>query len=292
MVSRPSRSKPPAMRLDLSDATAKLARARVHFETLQSQSGTLLSRNPFAFRMGKIDKDTGWQPVYLTAHILKELQLSPILGDLVHNLRSTLNYIVTALALASGAELSDRHEFPIFNDRGMFRKSVLREDLTPIGPKLKGITIGLEQITAAQPFDQNTKQSTPPYWAPLAPLWSLYQFSNADKHRQLSQVFGVSSTVNFEMWGVYDTELEALRWEELVRIRLEYLPPNTETEIIHVRHVRPLPSAVYMEMKTPAQPMFMAVDVQRRGWVAALNINGIRNMVTAVDHVLTTFRDL
>jgi len=42
-----------------------------------------------------------------------------------HNLRCALDYIVTALVVASDEEVTNRHQFPIFHSSKRFRANVL-----------------------------------------------------------------------------------------------------------------------------------------------------------------------
>lgn len=78
---------------------------------------------------------------------LERPEVCAIVGDLMHNLRCALDYIVTALVNASGTKLARKHQFPIFTDENRFREEVLSSDLRP-NPRgcLRGITIGLKLI--------------------------------------------------------------------------------------------------------------------------------------------------
>jgi len=102
-----------------------------------------------------------------------------IFGDLIHNLRSALNYIVTALADASNVTIDQRHQFPIYIERKAYKGEVgTAKTPTAKGP-LHGITHGLGLIEQLQSYHQKPDPRADP-------LWHLHRFSNADKHRNVA----------------------------------------------------------------------------------------------------------
>src|SRR5665213_3938452 len=124
-----SRTSPAAnvsLGLDLSQSRAKVARAREHSEALEAEAHRVTTeRNPYSAWVGKIDPDTGWCSVFLKHNEFPpEYRLGIIVGDLMHNLRSALDYIVAALVEKSpGVDLT-RQQFPIFLDKTEYEKQV------------------------------------------------------------------------------------------------------------------------------------------------------------------------
>ncbi len=97
---RPARN----LHLDLSSSRAKLARASEHLDVFEREGAAALKeRNPCSFHVGDINRDTGWVSIYLEVRELREPHLGVILGDVMHNLRCALDYIVTALVDKAGA---------------------------------------------------------------------------------------------------------------------------------------------------------------------------------------------
>jgi len=171
-----------ALNLNLKDSEAKVARARIHLETLQGEIGPSVSKgNLYSYRVGEVDKD-GWCRIYMTPHKIGESELGIIVGDIVHNLRCALDYIISALVNASpGATLSNKHQFPIHVDEGEYRRLV--GDKSSVSSKnspLYGIiSAGLEEVWNRQPFHRQ------PY--PVdEPTYFVRVLSNADKHRVIA----------------------------------------------------------------------------------------------------------
>jgi hypothetical protein len=70
-----------------------------------------------------LDPDSGWCPIFVKSQP-GELGTAVILGEFVHDLRSALDYIVTALADREQIRLTQYHQFPIAYTRGGYTKAV------------------------------------------------------------------------------------------------------------------------------------------------------------------------
>lgn len=64
------------------------------------------------------DQETGWFRLLIRfKDEPEEFDLSVIVGDIFHNLRSALDYIVTALVdVSPGAKLTRKHQFIVFDN--------------------------------------------------------------------------------------------------------------------------------------------------------------------------------
>jgi len=159
-----------SLNLDLSNSLAKIARANEHFESLEAEIQIVnKERSPYE-PMLRHDKDTGWYSVILASGDFNEPHLGVILGDLVNNLRSALNYIVVALAEKGGVAVTKDHQFPICDDPLEYSKNAPR--------MLHGIVCGTVEIESLQPFNRTSPEEDP--------LFVINFFSNADKHRVIS----------------------------------------------------------------------------------------------------------
>lgn len=230
--------------LDLSATDAKIARARAHFETLKGEADrSIQEHNPYTTRIVKVDKDACWYAVFLIDNeVPAEKLLGIILGDLVHNLRSALDYIVTALVDASpGAKLGRKHQFPIFDVQTEYEGCVGNNVFAhPKGP-LGGVTIGLQEIWDLQPFHRKKDPRGDP-------LSVVHRFSNADKHRVIAQnmPFLADSVMQVFPDGIVE------RIQNPVPHRLGI---DKEYEVGRVRYDAPGPANVYLKGQA-------SVDVQ------------------------------
>ncbi|HUZ85433.1 MAG TPA: hypothetical protein VNF26_00615 [Candidatus Baltobacterales bacterium] len=182
--------------LNLSSCDAKLARARLHLDALKRETDRVLNeRNPYTIHIGPIHVKSGWCSVLLTPRDFTEYGLGVIVGDLIHNLRSALDYIVTGLVVASGATLTNRHEFPIFTDPGDYAKKVGSATVARRGGPLDGVTHGLAEIERLQPYHRQPQ-------ADSGPLFCVQRFSNADKHREISAYMPMLGNVKWRLLTV------------------------------------------------------------------------------------------
>ncbi len=164
--------------LDLSSSGAKLARAVQHVEALERELPTdVAETGPYAVRFSQVDPRTGWCDVLLVPNETAKPRFGVIVGDVVHNLRCALDYVVTVLVDASNATLTTRHQFPIFREEARYLSGVGDPAATATKGPLCGVIHGAVLIRDFQPF---RLQSDPR----RDPLWHIYRFSNADKHRE------------------------------------------------------------------------------------------------------------
>jgi hypothetical protein len=133
----------------------------------------------------------------LRAHVLKEpclLEWGLIAGDVVHNLRSALDYVVWDLSVYESGPVPEpipdrsdwrRIEFPIFYDNSRYDGTPGGQGNVPRGSgpdKLWGVDKALHaEFRALQPFDTGQLPNT-------QPLWVLQELSNLDKHRAIPVV--------------------------------------------------------------------------------------------------------
>jgi hypothetical protein len=99
----------------------------------------------------------------------------PLIGDVLHNLRSALDHLAHALAVENVGtplpkEIGASVEFPIFDGEVNFHRHGR--------PKIVGLSSEAQTaIEALQPY----RRYPDPH---IDPLWLLYQLSNIDKHRR------------------------------------------------------------------------------------------------------------
>jgi hypothetical protein len=181
-----------ALALDLGPSKAKLTRAREHAEALIGEARAEVVKDAMhTVRITPVDPESGWHAITMVPEKIDKPELSVILGDVIHNLRSALDYVIPPLVEASEAKLSTKHEFPIYLDARDYAHKVGSKTKAKSSGPLRGISLGLANIADWQPY--NTKGN------PEAdPLWGIHRFSNADKHRQLT-AFGVVPMGEFRL---------------------------------------------------------------------------------------------
>ena len=109
--------------------------------------------------------------------------LGVIVGDIIHNLRSALDYLITALVDKSNFKLNSKHMFPIFLNAGDYARIVGDGRNAKSKGPLDGVRHGLRLIEQLQPYHWPSPRESPP--------WVLHRFSNADKHREIAATIPV-----------------------------------------------------------------------------------------------------
>ncbi len=208
--------------LNLSASEGKLAHARKHQDSLESEVPAELAQDgPYAIRFSSVDPNTGWCDVFLVPNKPHKPRLSAIVGDVIHNLRCALDYIVTTLADASGTAVTTRHQFPIFRTEEGYEARVVNN---PSGA-LQGINHGLTLMRDLQPYKLQPDPRRDP-------LWHVHRFNNADKHREPVALLAIpSGAIQLHFNGIpLETEpvLEISNWspdQEYVIHRIRFDPP-------------------------------------------------------------------
>jgi hypothetical protein len=230
-----------SLSLDLSASDAKIARAREHAKALQAEVDRVVAeRNPWGSRISQVDPDSGWYVIHLTRiDYPREYTLGILFGDVMHNLRCALDYIVTALVGASNAALTNSHQFPVFSTKVGYENRVGNNLVAIPGIKgrqgpLHGVTIGLQDIWDVQPFHRKKDPRGDP-------LYVVHRFSNADKHRIIAD----------NLPFLQESVLQISPSEGIVEEVRNQVAPRWEVQAEHevgrIRYAAPFPSNVYLQ---------------------------------------------
>lgn len=266
------------MKLDLGACDAKLARACEHVNALERETTVGIQQDaPYTVRFSEVDPQTGWCSVDLVPHKVTKPRLSIILGDVVHNLRCVLDYVITALADATPTKVSSKHQFPIYLDPVAYAAQVGTATDAKIKGPLRKITVGLAVIEKWQPYYTKPDPRTDP-------LWGIYRFSNADKHRQ-------PLTFAPRPVGSFEIGFNGIPVEEKPGPDIADWTPDQE---IHLKRIRFSPPRAYNFHVKGQISLDVAFVTPAFGGDADLSIT-LRGLVHVVDHVtklLDTFRYL
>ena len=222
------------MALNVAASKAKIDRAFEHLRVLEREMPAYIEKNsPYALRFSEVDPQTGWCTVTVVPDKPPKPRFGIILGDVVHNLRSALDYIVTALLDRSGVTVTTQHSFPIFADAKLYAKKVGTATTALKGGALGGVTDGLGFIEQCQPYHRQGD-------AYLDPLWHIYRFNNADKHRL--PPFLLALPAGEIKYGFRGNLVEKVETEEVVN-----WTPDKEFEIARLRFDPPVMTNPHME---------------------------------------------
>lgn len=156
---------------DLTGVLAKLDRAEEHRQEYDQLVEDFVGAEPYTI-YSQYDPETGWHT--LRWQVLREpplQRMALVFGDMVSNLRATLDYLVWQLVLAGGMRPGRRTGFPVVRrakDWEVQSKSALRGVQPP----------WVEEIEARQPYNRPDDPS-------IHPLAILDHVNNLNKHRFL-----------------------------------------------------------------------------------------------------------
>lgn len=158
----------------LDGAIAKIARAGQHFVELERQIGTFLDPKNNAYPVTTQVESDGSKHTFRLAHPKRAPveDWGLLVGDIVHNLRASLDHIAWQLALKKSCTPSFGTEYPVFKSRDDY-----------FAKNRRGGPWKIRCIDAAA---QTVIEKTQPYNAPnpaLSGLWVVHTLDITDKHQ-------------------------------------------------------------------------------------------------------------
>ncbi len=152
----------------------KVKRAGMHLDELKLGLKAFMDSDPFS-----ISLDFETEPEKVTVQILKAnavpAELLPVIGDVIHNLRSALDHLSYALVKVTGKEPSTKNEFPILDGpltKPKFQKR-FEDKLVGMNPEV------MEMIRQIRPYKGGNDA-----------LWRLHRLDIVDKHQMLIVALG------------------------------------------------------------------------------------------------------
>ncbi len=161
----------------LRGCDAKLKRADKHIADMNVLIDAFKSSNPYGPVFDR-NLNTGQCKLYLVRNQVPDPDISLMVGDAVHNLRSALDHFAYQWVLRRGSGSPDnRTQFPIFRFRksGQRRGQAVTGYLDRVATQLPGIVTGsaVEAVFEA----------TQPYHRRYRLLWAVHHLDILDKHR-------------------------------------------------------------------------------------------------------------
>jgi hypothetical protein len=177
----------------LAGCWTKIARARQHAQRLEEITEAFLQRRPI-----QVSFDDHSEPPALIIRAVVEPvppEFSTVAGDLVHNLRSSLDHLAWQLVLVSGGSPRRHTSFPLMRTPSEFEKRVRNPPKDRQGP--------LHGIDPAGDIWAGIERSQP-YKPAMGNLEILPLFTNRDKHQGL--LVGVSWSPGIPVDDLFSVE--------------------------------------------------------------------------------------
>lgn len=167
---------------------AKIRRANEHLRSLDAELHWTTENKAYAIAR-HVEDTTGQEIVDIQIARTTELRWATMVGDVVHNLRSALDYAICTLIRVENpmADCVRSPSYPLY--KTALRDDERRSELVDVPAEARAI------IELHQPHANPTDPARDP-------LWHLHELSNRDKHREPS-FFGRVLTVQYEVEGIY-----------------------------------------------------------------------------------------
>ena len=168
----------------LKGVRLKIERAKKHIGDLDVAIRTFCDSEPYTLRTENVPKISH---IALYVDSVKPIpdEISAIIGDTVHNLRSALDHLAWQLVEANGGTPGKDTYFP-----------VCENDLQK-GPQQYASAIGKGEIKQIHPEAQKLISRVQPYITRDSTLWHIHELDRIDKHRLVLTV-----TMQTNAWGV------------------------------------------------------------------------------------------
>jgi len=153
----------------------RLKRASEHLQSIKAEVRRWREEHPYRTYV-KFDEQSGEKSIIAEVFWQPRAELGLLIGDCIHNLRSTLDNLVYDLARANrngplSRSIARDSQFPIFTSEAKFLSKGMRQ-IRGVAPVAKTIIEGL------QPYRRGDRKSA-------HQLWMLNSLANSDKHRLL-----------------------------------------------------------------------------------------------------------
>jgi hypothetical protein len=183
----------------LDKSRAKVRKANEDLARLNQSVQRIFDPGPYVM-VAEFDAESGQHTV--RAKRIADLPLiewGTWIGGIAHDLRSALNYIITALV---GGNVTRRHEFPIFDDADLYSERDRKQRPTNRSglAKIEGVgDPAATLIESLQPYNGvETPPDMPPDTIASSALWALHELNRVDKHQELIVPIPIVQRVNIE----------------------------------------------------------------------------------------------
>lgn len=257
------------------DARLKIKRADEHVKDLEAKIVAFLNTVPFKLvHRGKAEPK---KEEVICVKIEKQIprDFSVIIGDAVHNLRTSLDYAVYALVSDKVSTEKDKRDiqFPFCKNKGDFDNELNNKPIRLAGGSML-----------------NAIRNLKPYHGGNAALYGIHALDIIDKHRILIPVANVSS-LTADDWSLVHPALSILKGEGVIALTSNNAgfrispPPNREERLSY------WDSFKYFEKDTAIQPVFtIAFDSEQYSGRSDV-ISDLLSLVSEIETALKTMED-
>jgi hypothetical protein len=254
------------MAYGLDGCMAKIDRAKEHHESLKTNVNEFLESAYKSLTQSSYHSDDGLRVILrATCPLEVNLKISVIAGEIVHQLRSSLDHLLCALIHQAGHSPGRATQFPICTSRESYEEQVKRG-------RIKGVSPAAEKlIEQSQPFTNQTPNDT------IINVVSI--LNNWDKHNALV-ISAAAAQVgqNIEIGGS-GAEITAFANPEVIKFE------SGKADYFYIQLAKPEPSVTV----TSSIDLKMAIEVNKAGTIAPL-IEVMGELIAGIEGTIGLFK--
>ncbi|MEZ2345353.1 hypothetical protein [Microcoleus sp.] len=245
---------------------AKINRAKEHHESLKTNVNEFLESANKSLTQSSYHSDDGLRVILrATCPLEVNLKISVIAGEIVHQLRSSLDHLLCALIYQAGHSPGRTTQFPICTSRESYEEQVKRG-------RIKGVSPAAEKlIEQSQPFTNPTPNETI--------INVVSTLNNWDKHNALV-ISAAAAQVgqNIEIGGS-GAEITAFANPEVIKFE------GGNADYFYIQLAKPEPS---ITVKSSID-LKMAIEVNKDGKIAPL-IEVMGQLIAGIEGTIELFK--
>ncbi|WP_156359686.1 hypothetical protein [Sphingomonas sp. Leaf28] len=202
---------------NFADAIRKVERADQHIREFAAIADRHFARHPW--QVGMVPERRRGRYAFSVGErqLFPDRTFSLIIGDAVHNLRTALDYLLSACALARGGDIT-KTEFP-FGPNRRHVVSLLARRVRPAGPLAERL------VLAARPYTRGNRL-----------LWSLAELDRRDKHRLVVPTGCLTNVaITSGVWNALEPEMSAGKLIDGRGTRIPVPPGYEEALMVEAR---------------------------------------------------------
>ena len=240
----------------LRGSQLKVERAKRHLAEVEREMIAFFDRRPFA-KYTEVEPDTGDRLTRIRIREPVPVELGPLVGDVIHNLRSAFDLLAADVVVAGGGTVSNSTEFPVSYAEDHFRKK------------------GIHKVKGASPAAIALIERHQPYRDGNEPLLQLHRLDILDKHQSLILVGATNRQVKMNVTLTIPDRAQPVEFPTLTLNAAEPTFPLEQGSIIFrelagawdqdarnhsLRYQFPYEVAFGVEQVAAGQPVLPALD--------------------------------
>lgn len=259
------------MAYGLDGCLAKIERAKEHHESLKTYVAEFLKSANECLKQSSYHSDDGLKVILrATCPLEPDLKIAVIAGEIVHQLRSSLDHLLCALIKQNGNTRSKQSQFPICTTRENYDNEVRRG-------RIKGVSLTAEKlIEQFQPYNNKDPNTTT--------ICVTSNLNNWDKHNALvisAAAAQVGENIEID-GGTKEVPAQITNFSMPETIKLE----NGKADYFYIQLAAPAPGVI---VKSSIK-LHMAIEIDEKGTLAPL-IDVMEEIIASTEGTIRLFRE-